>query len=81
MQVWETVFLNTPRLFETVDVYFRGRKCQTSHISTVETIEGTDPVQYRVKTMSGGVYIGPIGTEEEAAALWEATLAEQQEAA
>ena len=34
-----------------------------------------------VKTMSGGVYIGPIGTEEEAAALWEATLAEQQEAA
>jgi hypothetical protein len=60
VQEWEAVFLETPRLYESVNVLFRGQKCQTSHIANIQTVEGTDPVQYRVKTMSGGVYIGPV---------------------
>lgn len=64
MQEWDAVFLEIPRLYESADIIFRGKKCQTSHISSVETVEGTEPMNYRVKTMTGSVYIGPVATEE-----------------
>ena len=67
MQEWEAIFLDTPRLYECVDVLFRGKKCQTSHIASVEKLEGTEPLQYRVRTMSGGLYVGPVGTEADLA--------------
>lgn len=63
MQEWETVFLETPRLFETVPVFLMGKRYETSHISSIEVIESVEPMSYRVKTMSGGIYIGPVGAE------------------
>jgi hypothetical protein len=65
MQEWEAVFLDTPRLYETVPVFLLGKRYETSHIMSVETLDGTDPISYRVKTMSGGIYVGPIGSEPE----------------
>lgn len=63
MQEWEAVFLDEPRLYEPAEIVFRGQKCQTSHISHIEKIDGGDPVRYRVRTMSGGVYVGSLENE------------------
>jgi hypothetical protein len=63
VQEWEAIFLETPRLYESVNVLFRGQKCQTSHIANIQIVDGTYPVQYRVKTMSGGVYVGPVSSD------------------
>lgn len=63
MSEWEAIFLDVPKLYEPVEVIFRGQKCQTSHVSRIEIIEDNDTVNYRVRTMSGGVYVGPVGRE------------------
>lgn len=63
MPEWEAVFLDTPRLFEPAEIIFRGQKCQTSHISHIEILEEDEQTKYRVKTMSGGLYVGPVGDE------------------
>ncbi|MEN6370711.1 MAG: hypothetical protein ABFD64_01730 [Armatimonadota bacterium] len=62
MPEWEAVFLGEPKLYESADIIFRGQKCQTSHISSVEKIDTAGPVRYRVRTMSGGVYVGSLET-------------------
>ncbi|MEN6519813.1 MAG: hypothetical protein ABFD46_01485 [Armatimonadota bacterium] len=60
MPEWEAVFLDEPRLYEPADIIFRGQKCQTSYISSIEKIDTAGPVKYRVRTMSGGVYLGSL---------------------
>jgi len=63
MQEWEAIFLDTPRLFEPAEIIFRGQKCQTSHISHIELLEDDVQPKYRVKTISGGLYVGPVEDE------------------
>ena len=65
MQEWEVIFLDVPRLYESVEVFFDGKRYPTSHITTIETVAGTDPPHYRVRTISGGQYVGPVGTEDD----------------